>query len=102
MLTEIAITIQYLYLNGAHTNLSFCDQRLEFTTSAESKKTYCNPRLEIGALQKESFIVPEGGHLNITLSKCSNTKGGKFWIQFTGNKLLLSITVPRFQAYNNE
>ena len=81
---EITITIQYLYLNWSHINGPFCEQRLKFITTKESK-TYCNPRLEVGTLQEESLKVGiEGNHLDIIFTKCSNTEGGKFWIQFTG------------------
>ena len=69
-------------------NLMLCEQQLEFTTPNESKKIYCSPHLEMGALQ-EYFTIPDENHLNITLTKCSKSKGGKFWIYFTGMYLSL-------------
>ena len=89
--TNITIHIQYLYLNGVYTSLPLCKQQLEFTTPNESQKTYCSPRLEMGAFQ-EYFTIPiEGDHVNIIFTKCSKAEGGKFWVYFTGTSLTFSF-----------
>ena len=87
--TEITIHVQYLYLNGVHTNLMLCEQQLQFTMPNESKTTYCSPHLEMGAFQEYFTIPMKGNHVNITFTKCSKSKGGKFWIYFTGMYLSL-------------